>query len=202
MPMPAILSSARNALLAGIALAAVAILAAIIASGADWLGFTSFVLRTIHVIAAIIWVGMIWFVNFIQHPAVVGADDAGRGTLFRLVVPKVATTFRHTSHLVLLSGALLLLPTGYLFASWVYGAPIHMPLVKMLLLWGAAAGAVTMWAFVHMLIWPNLQIVLGEKPGNAEAKAAARATVALYARANLLLAIPVTVLMVAAAHLF
>ena len=202
MPMPAILSSARNALLAGIALSAVAVLAAIVASGADWLGFTSFLLRAIHVVSAIIWVGMIWFVNFIQHPAVMSADDAGRGTLLRLVVPKVATTFRHTSHHVLLSGALLLLPTGYLFASLVYGAPIHMPLVKVLLMWAAAAGAVAMWAFVHMLIWPNLQIVLGEKPGNAEAKAAARAKVALYARANLLLAIPVTVLMVAAAHLF
>ena len=200
--MPAILSSARNALLAGIALAAVAILAAIAASGADWLGFTSFVLRAIHVIAAIIWVGMIWFVNFIQHPAVVGADDAGRGALLRLVVPKVATTFRHTSHLVLLSGALLLLPTGYLFASWIYGAPIHLPLVKVLLLWGAAAGAVAMWVLVHMLIWPNLLIVLGETPADADTKAAARAKVALYARANLLLAIPVTVLMIAAAHLF
>ena len=200
--MPAILSSARNALLAGIALSAVAILAAVAASGADWLGFTSFLLRAIHVVAAIIWVGMIWFVNFIQHPAVLAADAAGRGTLLRLVVPKVATTFRHTSHLVLLSGVLLLLPTGYLFASWVYGAPIHMPLVKLLLMWGAAAGAVAMWAFVHTLIWPSLQIVLGEKPGNAEAKAAARAKVAFYARANLMLAIPVTVLMVAAAHLF
>jgi uncharacterized membrane protein len=59
-----------------------------------------------------------------------------------------------------------------------------------------------MWAFVHMIIWPNLQVVLGVRPGNATAKAAARAKVALYARANLLLAIPVTVLMVAAAHLF
>src|SRR5690606_15940085 len=136
----------------------------------------------IHLVAAIIWVGMIWFVNFIQHPAVVGADDAGRITLFRLVVPKVATTFRHTSHLVLLSGALLLLPTGYLFASWVYGAPIHLPLAKVLLLWGAAAGAVAMWVLVHMLIWPNLLIVLGEKPAEADIKAAARAKVTLYAR--------------------
>ncbi len=202
MPMPAILSSARNALLAGIALATVTVLAAITASGTDWIGFSSFVLRAIHVMSAIIWVGMIWFVNFIQHPAVVGADDAGRATLFRLVVPKVATLFRHASHLVLLSGALLLLPTGYLLASWVYGAPIHMPMTKALLLWGAAAGAVAMWVFVHVIIWPNLQIVLGAQPGSAEEKAAARAKVALYARANLLLAVPVTVLMVAAAHLF
>lgn len=200
--MTVLLSSARNALLAGIVLALAAVAAAIAAEGVDTLGFMSFALRAIHVLAAIIWVGMIWFVNFVQHAAVVTADDAGRGTLFRLVVPHVATIFRHTSHLVILSGALLLLPTGYLLAPWVFGAPVHMPLAKLLLLWGAVIGGLAMWAFVHMIIWPNLQIVLGERPGNATAKAAARAKVALYARANLLLAIPVTVLMVAAAHLF
>src|SRR5690606_25584704 len=160
------------ALLASIVLALAAIAAALIAEGIDALGFASFALRATHVFAAIIWLGMIWFVNCVQHPAVVGADDAGRGTLFRLVVPRVATIFRHTSHLVILSGVLLLLPTGYLLAPWVFGAPVHMPLAKTLLLWGAAAGAVTMWAFVQMFIWPNLQIVLGERPGNAEAKAA------------------------------
>jgi uncharacterized membrane protein len=200
--MTALLSSARNALLAGIVLALAAIAAAVATERIDALGFTSFALRAIHVVAAIIWVGMIWFVNFVQHPAVVSADDHGRGTLFRLVVPRVAIIFRHASHLVMLSGVLLLLPTGYLLAQWVFGAPIHMPLTKVLLLWGGAAGAVAMWAFVHIIIWPNLQVVLGEKPGNADAKAAARAKVALYARANLLLATPVTVLMIAAAHLF
>lgn len=200
--MTALLSSARRALLAGIVLAVAAVAAAIVAERVDALGFTSFVLRAIHVVAAIIWVGMIWFVNFVQHPAVVGADDHGRGTLFRLVVPHVATIFRHASHLVMLSGALLLLPTGYLLAPWIYGAPFHMSLAKLLLFWGAVAGAVAMWVFVHVIIWPNLQVVLGQKPSNAEAKAAARAKVALYARANLLLATPVTVLMIAAAHLF
>ena len=200
--MTALLSNARNALMAGTALALAAVAAAILAEGIDALGLASFALRAIHILAAVLWVGMIWFVNFVQHPAVVGADDAGRGTLFRLVVPHVATIFRHASHLVMLSGVLLLLPTGYLLAPWIFGAPVHMPVTKVLLLWGAAAGGVVMWAFVHMIIWPNLQIVVGARPGNAEAKAAARAKVALYARANLLLAMPVTVLMVAAAHLF
>jgi uncharacterized membrane protein len=200
--MTAVFSSARNALIAGIAVAVLALVAAIAVDGADRLGLVSFLLRAIHVVAAMVWVGMIWFVNFVQHAAVTNADDAGRGTLMRLVVPNVAWIFRHASHLVLLSGALLTLPTGYLLGSWVFGAPVYASLVKSLLMWGAAAGAVAMWAFVHMIIWPNLQVVLGQRPGNADAKAAARAKVALYARANLLLAVPVTVLMVAAAHLF
>jgi uncharacterized membrane protein len=200
--MTAVFSSARNALIAGTAVAVLALVAAIAVDGADRLGLISFLLRAIHVVAAMVWVGMIWFVNFVQHAAVTNADDAGRGTLMRLVVPNVAWIFRHASHLVLLSGALLTLPTGYLLGSWVFGAPVYVSLVKSLLMWGAAAGAVAMYAFVHMFIWPNLQVVLGQRPGNADAKAAARAKVALYARANLLLAVPVTVLMVAAAHLF
>jgi uncharacterized membrane protein len=200
--MTAVLSSARNALIAGIVLAVLALVAAIAVEGVDRLGLASFVLRAIHVVSAMVWVGMIWFVNFVQHAAVTGADDAGRGTLMRLVVPNVTWFFRHASHLVLLSGVLLTLPTGYLLGSWVFGAPVYVSLVKSLLMWSAVAGAVAMWIFVHMIIWPNLQTVLGQRPGNAEAKAAARATVARYARANLLLAVPVTVLMVAAAHLF
>lgn len=200
--MITVLSSARNALIAGFVLTVLALGAAIAVGGVDALGLTSFVLRAVHVVAAMVWVGMIWFVNFVQHPAVMGADDAGRGTLMRLVVPNVAWIFRHASHLVLLSGVLLLLPTGYVLASWVFGAPIFLPPVKVALLWSAAAGAFAMWALVHHAIWPNLQVVLGQRAGDAEAKAAARAKVALYARANLFLAIPVTVLMVAAAHLF
>lgn len=200
--MTSLLSSARQAMIVGTLIAVLAVAVGMAISGADTLGFVSFVLRAVHVLAAIVWVGMIWFVNFVQHPAVVGADDAGRGTLMRLVVPNVAWIFRHASHLVILSGALLLLPTGYLLSAWVYGAPVYLSLAKTGSMVVAAVGAIVMWALVHHAIWPSLQVVLGERPGNAEAKAAARAKVALYARANLLLAIPVTVLMVAAAHLF
>ncbi|MEO8652094.1 MAG: hypothetical protein ABI391_07305 [Hyphomicrobiaceae bacterium] len=200
--MITVLSSARNALIAGIALAVLALVAAIAFEGVDRLGLISFILRATHVVAAMVWVGMIWFVNFVQHGAVTGADDAGRGTLMRLVVPNVAWIFRHASHLVLLSGVLLTLPTGYLLGTLVFGAPVYVSPVKSLLMGAAVAGAVAMWTFVHMIIWPNLQVVLGQRPGNAEAKAVARTKVAHYARANLLLAVPVTVLMVAAAHLY
>jgi uncharacterized membrane protein len=200
--MTVLIASARAALVSGSVLAALVLLVAIISGGVDAIGLASFLLRAIHVVAAMVWVGMIWFVNFVQHPAVVGADDAGRGALMRLVVPNVVWIFRHASHLVILSGALLLLPTGYLLGSWIYGAPVYFSPVKTALLWGAVAGGIVMWALVHHAIWPSLQIVLGERPGNADAKAAARAKVARYARINLLLAVPVTVLMVAAAHLF
>jgi uncharacterized membrane protein len=53
-----------------------------------------------------------------------------------------------------------------------------------------------------MYIWPNIQVVLGMRAGDDLAKAAARGRVILFARLNLLLALPVVLAMVAAAHLF
>ena len=101
----------------------------------------------------------------------------------------------------MIASGVLLPPTGYVFEASVR-RPVYLSLAKTGAMVVAATGAIAMWALVHHAIWPNLQVVLGQRPGNAEAKAAARAKVALYARTNLLLAIPVTVLMVAAAHLF
>jgi uncharacterized membrane protein len=59
-----------------------------------------------------------------------------------------------------------------------------------------------MYGFVHMVIWPGLRIVLGQEPADEATVSAARARVAAYARWNLILALPVTVAMIAAAHLY
>jgi hypothetical protein len=53
-----------------------------------------------------------------------------------------------------------------------------------------------------MYIWPSMQVVLGLRAGDADAKAQARARVVLFARLNLIIAIPVVLGMVAAAHLY
>ena len=106
--------------------------------------------------------------------------------------------FRHASHLTVLSGALLLVATGYLLGSWVFASAVYMPLPRILLLATGAFGGLLMWTFVNLAIWPNLKIVLGQATGDAET---ARQTVKRYARLNLVLLIPVTFLMVAAAHL-
>jgi len=59
-----------------------------------------------------------------------------------------------------------------------------------------------MWMFVHMYVWPNMQVVLGMRPGDDATRAAARARVMLFARLNLILSLPVVLAMVAAAHLY
>ncbi len=200
--MKRVLSSAMLSLLAGLAIAAVLFLISLFDTSLDRLGLLSVVVRWVHVGSAIIWLGMIWFVNFVQFAAIRAADEGGRSVLFKEIVPRVAHTFRHASHLTLVSGVVLLVTTGYILDRWVFLAAVYIATLRSVLLWSGVAAGVAMWLFVHFVIWPNLRIVLDEGMTDAAAKAAARERVHTYARINLVLAIPATFAMVAAAHLF
>ncbi len=199
--MNAITESAGRALAAGAVLTLVILIAWLALAGADPIGFISFLLRWLHVLAAMLWVGLIWFVNFIQLAALQQADEPGRRTLLSAVVPRVTHSFRHASHLTVLTGVLLLVTSGYLLDQLVFSTPVYIPPLRNALIWAGTAGGLAMWAFVHFIIWPNLKVVLGETPAEPAAREQARAQVRTYARLNLVLAVPVTFVMVAAPHL-
>jgi uncharacterized membrane protein len=190
-----------GALWAGFAIAGVIFGLWYSASFSDLLGLASFLLRFVHIGAAMLWVGMIWFVNFIQLVALKETDDPGRAAIMRSIVPRVAGVFRAASHVVVGSGAGLLLTTGYLFDRWVFPSAVYIPSVRGAMMWAGTLAAIAMWALVHMVIWPNLRVILDNSDEPA-AVAAARERVLLAARLNLVLAVPVTFAMVAAAHLY
>jgi uncharacterized membrane protein len=194
------LASPVKALGVGVIVAALVLVAALIGSGIDRLGLLSVLLRWLHVAGGIIWLGMVWFVNFIQLVAVAEADQPQRGAIMKLIVPRVAATFRQASHLTVATGVLLMFTSGYLGASLVYSSAVFIPTSRNVLMWAGTLGALAMYMFVHMMIWPGLRIVLGIEKAEADAVAAARAKVAIYARWNLVLSVPVTLAMVAAAH--
>ena len=197
-----ILNSPLKSFCAGLTLSLFALVAWIALGGGDSIGLVSFLLRWVHVFAAILWVGMIWFVNFVQMAAIRDADDAGKAAIHKLIVPKVANTFRHASHAVLLSGILLLISSGYLLDRLVFTSSVYVPPLRHALLWSGAVAGIAMWAIVHFKLWPNIKIVTGHSPSDADGKARARDTVRIYARINLILAVPVTFVMIAAAHLY
>lgn len=199
--MNALLETPGRALLAGLAIALLLLVAWLAAEPVDAMGFVSVLLRTVHVVAAMAWVGLIFFVNFVQMAALAEASEPDRGALQRWIVPRVAAGYRHASHLVVLSGFLLAITTGYLLSESVFESAVYMPGARATLLWAGAAGGLVMWAIVHFAIWPNLKIVSGETPADTEARDGARRVLARYARINLVLSLPVTFAMVAAAHL-
>lgn len=197
-----ITTTPRASATAGLIVCAVLLGGWLYASTADGLGLLSFLARFVHVTAAIVWVGMIWFVNFVQLTAIESADDTERAAILKLIAPSVATLFRHASHLALLSGFVLLLTTGYMLDRWVFVSAVYVPPAKAILLWLGTIGAITMWGIVHLVLWPSLRIVTGQASADTESKIQARNRIRTYARINLVLALPVTFAMVAAAHLY
>ena len=200
--MQSIIANPRASLWTGLVLAALILIIWVLTAGADGFGLVSFLVRLLHVLGAMVWIGLVFFVNFVQLVALQSADEQGREVLHKAIVPRVAWWFRHASTLTVASGAVLLLTTGYVLPSLVYGAGVYVPPSRAWLIGSGVVGALAMWMFVHMYIWPNMQVVLGLRPGDADAKARARARVVMFARLNLMLTVPVTLAMVAAAHLY
>ena len=163
-------------------------------SGDGWL----FLLRWIHFLAGITWIGILYYFNFVQTPFVGETQPAERGALVSKLVPRALWWFRWGAMITFLSGWLYLLhrvaqvgfATSY---SWA-------------ILLGGILGTV-MWANVWFVIWPKQKIVIanavdtaGGKPANpAAAPAGARAGVA--SRTNVVFSIPMLFYMGAASHL-
>jgi len=196
-----LLAEPLRAFLFGCAIALLGLVVWLADGSGDDLGLVSFLSRLVHIGAAMIWIGMIWFVNFIQLVALREMDEVGQSMLLTHIVPKVTALLSIASHVVLASGAILLLTTGYLFDRWVFPSSVYIPPARVFMLWLGAFAGLAMWGLVHVVIRPGIAILL-DRTRSATEIAEARQRVAMAARVNLVLAAPVTFAMVAAAHLY
>jgi uncharacterized membrane protein len=193
--MNAWLASPVRAALLG---AGLALLLAILAWGAgspkaDALLMT--LLRFVHAFAGAVWIGLIWFVNLVQIPAVEGADEGARPLLVKAIVPRVAYWLRHVASATVVTGLLLLLVQGRLVETLTLNTRYGLSFKDPVLLLGLGSWiGILMLALVHAVIWPSLKVVMGEAIGD---KVAARARARTFARVNLVLAFPVLLLMLA-----
>ena len=158
-----------------------------------------FLLRWIHFLSGITWIGLLYYFNFVQTPFVGETQPAERGALVSKLVPRALWWFRWGAMFTFLSGWLIILDRmgrGGFFAG-SYGWAI---------LLGGLLGSI-MWANVWFVIWPKQKIVIQNaldtgagKPANpAAAPAGARA--GLASRTNTLFSIPMLFFMGAASHL-
>jgi uncharacterized membrane protein len=158
-----------------------------------------FLLRWVHFLAGITWIGILYYFNFVQTPYVGETQPAERGALVPKLVPRALWWFRWGAMITFLSGWLYILSRAHQggFFAGSYGWAI---------LVGGLLGSI-MWANVWFVIWPNQQIVIRNavdtgagKPANpAAAPAGARA--GLASRTNTMLSIPMLFFMGSASHL-
>src|SRR5690606_566403 len=111
--MAAILTSLRNTVLAGFALAAV--LSLIYAGLATpWEEFWRFLFRWLHVLSGVMWVGLLWYFNFVQMPSMPKIPDDQKPAVSKVIAPEALFWFRWAAMATIVTGLILATLNGYL----------------------------------------------------------------------------------------
>lgn len=146
-----------------------------------------FIFRWFHVLAGIVWIGMLYYFNFVQTEYFKEAEADAKADAMKKLAPRALAWFRYGALVTFITGLALLHYVGA-FKNLVGSSLITM---------GALAGTF-MFLNVWLIIWPKQQIVLGMKEGDGPA-AAAKA--GLASRTNTLFSGPMLLGMLGAKHL-
>lgn len=180
------------------------ILAVIIAAATMGIAFnTASFIVWIHVLAGITWIGLLYYFNFVQVPALADAasDEGGPGGagITKYVAPRALWWFRWGALLTWLSGAAYLLHLGRFQHAFALGMLEGSISQDMIIGVGAWLGTIMLFN-VWVLIWPNQKKVLGIVEASADDIAKAKRTAFLASRTNTFLSIPMLMSMVGYGH--
>ena len=192
------LNSVRGTIVAGIVLAVVIALAT---GGVNPLEASMIV--WIHVLAGITWIGLLYYFNFVQVPALAEAarDEGGPGGagITKYVAPRALWWFRWGAVLTWLTGAIYLQRLGLLDDAFMLGLNASAPSNAYVIGVGAWLGTIMLFN-VWVLIWPNQKKVLGLVEASADEIASARKVAFIASRTNTVLSIPMLMSMVGFGH--
>lgn len=151
------------------------------------------VLRWLHVFFGIVWIGLLYYLNFVQVPTMPAIPAELKGGVTGFIAPKVLFFFRYGALLTVLTGLGIAFGTGYGAQALTFSGEGAVNLIG-LGMWLALIMAFNVW----LIIWPAQQKILGLVEASAEAKAAAAPRALIASRTNVLLSIPMLYCMVSA----
>ena len=162
--------------------------------------FWSWLLRYIHVVVAIMWIGLLWYFNFVQIPNMPNIPDEQKPAIGKVIAPAALFYFRWAAFATIVSGLILAWLNGYVHDALILGI-------------GSGGGKNTaigigMWLGLIMaynvwfVIWPNQKRALGIIESDPETKEKSAKTAMLFSRTNTLLSLPMLLSMVAAQNLY
>ena len=162
--------------------------------------FWSWLLRYIHVIVAIMWIGLLWYFNFVQIPNMGKIPDEQKPAIGKVIAPAALFYFRWAAAFTVLSGLILAGLNGYLHDAMTLsigsGIPKHTAIG--IGMWLGLVMAFNVW----FVIWPNQKRALGIVECDPDLKAKSAKTAMLFSRTNTLLSLPMLLTMVAAQNLY
>tara|TARA_Y100000590_G_scaffold469802_1_gene659831 strand:+ start:704 stop:1306 length:603 start_codon:yes stop_codon:yes gene_type:complete len=200
--MTNILSSLNRTVTAGIILAVLLFILMYYLSGGWFIDtyFLSAVFRYLHVLSGIMWIGLLWYFNFVQIPNMPKIPDEQKPAIGKVIAPAALFWFRWAALATIITGLIVAYLNGYIHHAMTLG------------LMGGSSKSITigvgMWlglimAYnVWMVIWPNQKKALGIIEASPEEKAKSAKKAMLFSRTNTLLSIPMLLSMVAAQNLY
>lgn len=198
--MAAILTSLQNTVIAGIVLSAVLFGMYIGTGGVVDHGFYAFLFRWLHVISGVMWIGILWYFNFVQIPNMPNIPDDQKPAISKVIAPAALWWFRWGAMATIVTGIILAALNGYLVEAIALGG-IDGVMKHTMIGIGMWLGTI-MFFNVWFVIWPAQKIALGIQEADADAKAAAARRAMLFSRTNTLLSIPMLFAMVSAQNLY
>ena len=182
---------------------AILLLIGLFFGGGDWAFdrlFWSWLFRYFHVVSGIMWIGLLWYLNFVQIPSMPKLSDEQKPAITKVIAPQVLFWFRWAALVTIVTGLIVATLNGYVHEAMILGI-------------GSGGGknaaiGIGMWlglimAFnVWFIIWPNQKKVLGIVEASVEEKPAAAKKALIASRTNTLLSLPMLLTMVAAQNLY
>jgi uncharacterized membrane protein len=156
-------------------------------------GWWLFAMRWLHITAGVMWIGLLWYFNFVQTPSMPKIPDEQKPAISKVISPTALFWFRWGAMSTLVTGALLAWMNGYLLQA--------LSLQKPFTAIGVGAWlAIIMWFNVWFIIWPNQKKALGIVTVTPEEKAAAAKLAGMTSRINTMLSLPMLYCMAAQSH--
>ena len=162
--------------------------------------FWSWMVRLVHVVFAIMWIGLLWYFNFVQIPNMAKIPDDQKPAIGKIIAPAALFYFRWAAAFTILTGLFLALINGYLYdamtLSFKNGVPKHTAIG--IGMWLGLIMAFNVW----FIIWPNQKRALGIVECEPDLKSKSARIAMLFSRANTLLSLPMLLTMIAAQNLY
>jgi uncharacterized membrane protein len=162
--------------------------------------FWSWLFRYFHVLSGVMWIGLLWYLNFVQIPSMPKIPDEQKPAIGKVIAPAVLFWFRWAAFATIVTGLIVATLNGYVHQAMTLGI-------------GSGGGknaaiGVGMWLGLIMaynvwfIIWPNQKKALGMVEVSPEEKAASAKKAMLTSRVNTLLSLPMLLSMVMAQNLY
>ena len=162
--------------------------------------FWSWLFRYLHVLAGIMWIGLLWYLNFVQIPSMPKFTDEQKPAITKVIAPAVLFWFRWAALATIITGLIVAYLNGYIHQALALGigSGVGKHTAIGIGMWLGLIMAFNVW----FIIWPNQKKVLGIVEATPEEKPVALKKAVIASRINTLFSLPMLLSMVAAQNLY